>query len=182
MALSATLSALAAAALPHPARSRPYPDSRYRRASAELGCKPGLQPLRHDLHAFVSARMRPEALAKVCGPMLLMSPKLLSLPAVLVLALAVPALVYAGFLMSALPDFLASTHRWLASAAVDRAALAQLFRRALWPRFAVVTTGLTLFLAISTASASAGLLAFGALLLLVLLLEGFLYSGLGARK
>ncbi|MEM9057493.1 MAG: hypothetical protein AAGD86_08450 [Pseudomonadota bacterium] len=167
----AALAGFTAAVLPHPARARPYPESRYRRGAVERDGKPGLDALRHDLHAFVAARMRPEALAKVCGPLLLALPHQLSVSAVLLLVPLVAALCYAGFLLSALAPFLAGTHRWLASAAVRKAELARRLRHTLWLRFALITVGVTPFLMASAAGARAASFAFAVMVGLVLWLE-----------
>ena len=178
MLVVAVPGALAAAALPHPARLQPYPASRYRRRYLERDGTSGLLAIGHDLHACVAARMRPDALARACVPLLLLLPNQIPASAVLVLTPMVPALVYAGFLLSVLPAYLTDTHRWLASAAVSRAQLARLYRRTLWPRFALIVIGVMPFLTITAASSRAGWFALAGALAPALLLERYLRTGL----
>lgn len=115
-----------------------YPDSRYRRSRPEVEADMGLEPITNDLHAFVAFKMRPDELAKAVVPFLLLLPSQVSVTFFLMLGLLAPALLYASFLMGALPEFFRFTRSWLCSTPVSFGALKHLIRRSLWPRFGLI--------------------------------------------
>lgn|GEM_PF-4414169 len=138
-ALIGLMGAFVSAVFPHQASRRPYPDSRYRRGLVDRQAGASLKPIQSDLHAFVAARMRPEVLAKISVPFLLVMPNEVSLLTVLVLFLIVSALVYLGLLFSALPDFFRASQDWLASAPLTYYQLAKSFRHTTWPRLGITS-------------------------------------------
>ena len=115
-----------------------YPESRYRRSRPEVEAGMSLKPIKHDLHAFVAFKMRPEVLAKAAVPFLLVLPNQVSIEVLLMLMLLIPALFYASFLMNALPEFFRLTRSWLSSTPVSFHELRRLIRRSLWLRFGLI--------------------------------------------
>lgn len=112
-----------------------YPDSRYRRSRPETEARFNLKPIGLDLHAFVAVRMRPEVLAKTSVPLLLVAPRHILIQELILIGLAVIALLYASFLLGALPEFMRHTRNWTASSPLSSDRLEAVIRRALWPRF-----------------------------------------------
>ena len=111
-----------------------YPDSRYRHSRPETEARFNLKPIGLDLHAFVAVRMRPEVLAKTSVPLLLVAPRHILIQELILIGLAVIALLYASFLLGALPEFIRHTRNWTASSPLSSDRLEAVIRRTLWPR------------------------------------------------
>ncbi|MEM1080023.1 MAG: hypothetical protein AAGH65_00425 [Pseudomonadota bacterium] len=173
--LGSLLAAILAVTLPHQARRQPFPESRYRRGRVDRSSRPSWRPVQRDVHAFLAARMRPEVLARTAVPLLLVLPNQVSIEALLMLGLIVPALVYATLLFTSLSEVLRATHCWLASAPVMPAERAALVRRTIGPRLVLVSVCSAPFLMLAMPSPmnwfSALLMLLGGVGLLELLLR-----------
>lgn len=102
-ALGAFAGAGGAALWPVGRRATSYPESRYRNTRPGPTDTPSLRPLLVDLHAGVSARMRPRALARITAPLLLAAPSGGAPGITLVALAATAAALYLGFLIETLP-------------------------------------------------------------------------------
>ncbi|MEM7053405.1 MAG: hypothetical protein AAF446_02540 [Pseudomonadota bacterium] len=116
-----------------------YPDSRYRRGTPVVQARFNLKPIEHDLHALVAARMRPEELAKALVPLFLIVPNQISVQAFVLMILLGTVVLYGSFLLAALPASIRTAKSWLSSAPMSVKQFKYVYRRALWPRFVLMS-------------------------------------------
>lgn len=155
-------------ARPQPGHRAAYPDSRYRFGTPSDRVQATLQPVVDDLHARVTARLQPAALARIVAPILVVLPAGMSIGDAATALGLIALLIYAQALWSQLRPFADGTAAWLASTPVDRARLSGLVVRSVRARLLICGLGLLAMLGLVQDS---DLRVLGLIALLTLVLE-----------